>query len=304
MNICVIGGSNLDISATLFAPFIANDSNPGHVSLGHGGVARNIAHNLKLLGHNIRFVTIFGTDIFGNIMKDHCKTIGLDISLAEQVSDHRTGTYLCINNHAGDMIAAVADTDIISHITPQFIEHRLGEINKADIIIADTNIPQNTLDYLLNNCVVPIFVDAVSSTKAWRIMNVLNNNHISTLHTLKLNHKEALAITQEQTVADAAIKILNSGVENVYITLGIEGVYCARKIEDSETCRIEDITYPSLPVEVKNTTGAGDAFLAGVVHAFSKGIDFPQTAQYGLMAARAALMSPKAVNPDIANILL
>ena len=53
-----------------------------------------------------------------------------------------------------------------------------------------------------------------------------------------------------------------------------------------------------------NTTGAGDAFLAGVIYALAKSIPFPQTAQYGLMAARATLMSPKAVNPDIANILL
>ena len=46
------------------------------------------------------------------------------------------------------------------------------------------------------------------------------------------------------------------------------------------------------------------AFLAGVVYAYTKNIPFPKTAQYGLMAARATLMSPKPVNPDIANILL
>ena len=60
----------------------------------------------------------------------------------------------------------------------------------------------------------------------------------------------------------------------------------------------------ALPGDVVNTTGAGDAFLAGVVYAHAKGLDFPQTAQYGLMAARATLMSMKAVNLDIANILL
>jgi pseudouridine kinase len=85
-------------------------------------------------------------------------------------------------------------------------------------------------------------------------------------------------------------------VAHVYITLAAEGVYCRTAAEEW--------LYPALPVEVVNTNGAGDAFLAGVVFAHAKGIDFPQTAQYGLMAARAALMSPKAVNTEIANILL
>ena len=295
-NIVVIGGANLDISATLNGSFIANDSNPGHVTLGHGGVARNIAHNLRLLGHNVRFISLFGSDIFGGLLLSHCKSIGLDIALSEQISGNRTGTYLCINNHEGDMIAAVADTDIISLITPEFLEHRLGDLNNADYIVADTNLSENALSYLLANCVAPLCVDAVSTTKAWRIVNALNNSHTARLHTLKLNLKEALVVTQTEHYSDAARKLIDIGVENVYITLGYDGVYCANSDGD--------MLFPALPVEVKNTTGAGDAFLAGVVHAYTQDIMFPKAAQYGLMAARAALLSEQAVNPDIANILL
>ncbi len=302
-NIIVIGGANLDISAALNAPFIANDSNPGHITLGHGGVARNIAHNLRLLGHNVKFISIFGTDIFGGLLIDNCKKIGLDVSMSERFSDFRTGTYLCINNHSGDMIAAVADTDIIQHINPEFLEHRLGEINKADLIVADTNVCEPSLTWLLNNCVVPIYVDAVSSTKAWRIINALTKNHTSRLHTLKLNVKEALAVTNTQSHEEAAVKLIAMGIDNLYITLGGEGVYCACAKED--TTDIDTRFFPALPIqEVVNTTGAGDAFLAGVIHAVTENIPFPQNAQYGLMAARATLMSEQAVNPDITNILL
>ena len=38
--ISVIGGANVDMSATLFDSFIAADSNPGKVDIGYGGVAR------------------------------------------------------------------------------------------------------------------------------------------------------------------------------------------------------------------------------------------------------------------------
>ena len=46
----VCGGANIDIGAHSFAPLRDRDSNPGRVELSLGGVGRNIAHNMRLLG--------------------------------------------------------------------------------------------------------------------------------------------------------------------------------------------------------------------------------------------------------------
>jgi pseudouridine kinase len=194
------------------------------------------------------------------------------------------------------MIAAVADTECVRAITPEWLTKRNGEINTSDYIIADTNITEDALRWLMENVTAPLFIDGVSTTKAHRIVNALTNAKLPYLHTLKLNLKEALAVTNTSSYAEAAQALLNLGVAHVYITLGSEGVYARTAAEEW--------LFPALPGDIVNTTGAGDAFLAGVVFAHAKGIDFPQTAQYGLMAARATLLSPKAVNPDIANILL
>lgn len=294
--ISVIGGANVDLSATLFDAFIAADSNPGHVDIGYGGVARNIAHNLSLLGARTQLLTVLGGDLFGGLLHDYCKQQGIDLHLSDKVSNERSGVYLCINNHGGEMIAAVADTGVIRAITPEWLEKRAGELNLSDYIVADTNLSEDAIRWLMENSTVPLFIDGVSSTKAHRVVNALRKCKLPYLHTLKLNLKEALAVTGTATYSEAAQQLLNLGVQYVYITLGSEGVYCRNATEEW--------LYPALPAEIVNTTGAGDAFLAGVVFACTKGIAFPQTAQYGLMAARAALMSPKAVNPDIANILL
>ena len=294
--ISVIGGANVDLSATLNDAFIAADSNPGHVEVGYGGVARNIAHNLSLLGARTQLLTIFGGDLFGGLLHDYCKQQGIDVHLSERESSARSGMYLCIHNHGGEMIAAVADTDIIKGITPEWLEKRSGELNLSDFIVADTNIGEDAIRWLMDHVTVPLFIDGVSSTKAHRVINALQKAKLPYLHTLKLNLKEALAVTNTSTYAEAAQALLNLGVAHVYITLGADGVYCRNAAEEW--------LFPALPGEVVNTTGAGDAFLAGVVYAYAKAIDFPQTAHYGLMAARATLMSPKAVNPDIANILL
>ena len=294
--ISVIGGANVDLSATLSDAFIASDSNPGHVDVGYGGVARNIAHNLSLLGADTQLLTVFGGDLFGGLLLDYCRQQHIDIRLSERESSLRTGIYLCINNHGGEMIAAVADTEAVRAITPEWLNKRSGEINRSDYIVADTNIGEDAIKWLMENVTAPLFVDGVSTTKAHRVVNALRKAKLPYLHTLKLNLKEALAVTQTATYAEAAQQLLNIGVAHVYITLGAEGVYCRNAAEEW--------LFPALPGEVVNTTGAGDAFLAGVVYAHTKQIAFPQTAQYGLMAARATLMSPKAVNPEIANILL
>lgn len=294
--VSVIGGANVDLSATLQDSFIASDSNPGHVEVGYGGVARNIAHNLSLLGAKAQLLTIFGGDLFGGLLYDYCRQEGIDVHLSERVSSLRSGLYLCINNHGGEMIAAVADTEAMRVITQEWLAQRSGDINMSDFIIADTNIGEDAIRYLMEQSTAPLFIDGVSTTKAHRVVNALRKSKLPYLHTLKLNFKEALAVTGCQTYAEAAQALLNLGVAHVYITLGSKGVYCRNAAEEW--------LFPALPGEIVNTTGAGDAFLAGVVYAHAKGIDFPQTAQYGLMAARATLLSTKAVNPDIANILL
>ena len=294
--VSVIGGANVDLLATLNDTFIAADSNPGHIEVGYGGVARNIAHNLCLLGARAQLLTVFGGDLFGGLLHDYCKQQGIDVHLSERESALRSGIYLCLNNHGGEMIAAVADTEAIRAITPEWLAKRSGEINLSDYVVADTNVGEDAIRWLMENVTAPLFIDGVSTTKAHRVVNALRKVKLPYLHTLQLNLKEALAVTETATYAHAAQALLNMGVAHVYITLGAEGVYCRNAAEEW--------LFPALPGEIVNTTGAGDAFLAGVVYAHAKGIDFPKTAQYGLMAARAALMSIKPVNPDIANILL
>ena len=53
----VVGGVNVDIGGASFAPLVGADSNPGKVSVTLGGVGRNIAHNLRLMGTDVRMMT-------------------------------------------------------------------------------------------------------------------------------------------------------------------------------------------------------------------------------------------------------
>ena len=293
--VTVIGGVNMDISAALTAPFVPADSVPGQVTLGCGGVARNIAHNLQLLGHEVKFVSTFGGETFGEMCWRECQAIGLDLSLSERCEGMRNGLYLCVNDQTGDMIAAVADTDIVDRITPEFLEARINAINGSVLVMTDTNISTEALQYLINHCTSPLMVDTVSTAKAPRVIKALQQSQSHHLHALKLNLQEAQAVTGCTTAQEAAKRLTAMGVHEVYITLGSEGVYCCDGTRHEQ--------FKAIPSRVINTTGAGDAFIAGVAHAQITSIPFPKCAMTGLKAAHATLLSPQTVNPDIKNYL-
>ena len=59
----------------------------------------------------------------------------------------------------------------------------------------------------------------------------------------------------------------------------------------------------AIPTRVINTTGAGDAFIAGVAHALMQDTPFPSCVQTGLKAAHATLLSLQTVNPEILNYI-
>lgn len=142
----------MDISAALTAPFVPADSVPGQVTLCCGGVARNIAHNLRLMGHDVKFVSAFGSETFGEMCWSECEAIGLDLTQSERCEGMRNGLYLCVNDQTGDMIAAVADTDIVDHITPEFLAARIETVNASAVVVADTNISTESLRYLIDHC--------------------------------------------------------------------------------------------------------------------------------------------------------
>lgn len=287
----------MDLSATLSDAFIAADSNPGKVQIGFGGVARNIAHNLALLGHEVQLMTMFGGDEFGKLLAGSCREAGIDIALSERAEDRRSGTYLCINEAGGEMIAAVADTDVVGLITPDWLAERLEAINGSEIVVVDTNISVEALQYLYTHVRVPMYIDGVSTMKAKRMVQALREvEELKCVLAVKLNLSEALVITGETNYTAAAWRLLDMGVAEVYITMGEKGIY-GRGEE-------EKVLLPALPIEhIVNTTGAGDAFLAGVVHAKMLGKDMAKAAETGLLAARAALLSSEAVNKEIAQII-
>ncbi|MCF0183456.1 MAG: MarR family transcriptional regulator [Bacteroidaceae bacterium] len=293
-HIAVVGAANVDIMATPKVKYVPCDSRPGRIDIAYGGVGRNIAHNLTLMGCRTSLVTVFGDDIFAAGLKDNCREIGIDTTWATTVAGGCSSIFTCINDEQGEMMSAVSAMDILDGITPELLRPHIDSLNACDAVAMDANLPTETIAYLLQNCSAPLFADTVSATKSRRLFDALDGTH--RLHTLKMNRIEAQTLTDlalgDIPSLESAARLLHAlGVERVCITLGAQGVY----YHDAEGGRL----VPCEQVPVVSTTGAGDAFVAGLVLAFVNGLDTTQTIQCAQRASALAVQSASAVNPQI-----
>ena len=292
----VVGGVNVDIGGRSFAPLVEADSNPGSVSISLGGVGRNIAHNLSLLGTDVRMLTAYGDDLNGERVAASCSSLGIDLSHAQQIPGGTTSTYLYLTDPNGEMALAVSDMEICKQISPQYLAANLPLLQNAQIVVADTNIPAESLQYLAENCTCPLFIDPVSTTKAEKLRPIL-----SRIHTLKPNKLEAellsgIRIRTDEDLEAAAAKLLEMGVHRLFISLGAEGVYAAMGNQR--------VRHPNLPGNMVNTTGCGDAFMAAIVWAYLEGMDLASTARAGLAAGSIAMESAETINPAMSAAAL
>ena len=131
----VVGGVNMDIGGTPMAPLVRQDSNPGRVRMSLGGVGRNIAHNMALLGLDVRMITALGDDVYAQKITTSCIELGIDLAHSLQVPGASTSTYLFLTDEKGDMELAVSDMEIYDHLTPQFLAGKEPLLNLSLIHI-------------------------------------------------------------------------------------------------------------------------------------------------------------------------
>lgn len=288
----VLGGANLDIVAQTAAPLVMADSNPGRVHCAPGGVARNVAHNLALLGHRPALVSVFGDDALGQSVWQATAAVGVDMRWCLQLAGARSATYLSLHGPDGDMAVAVNDMDILEQLDAPRLAALLPDLHGAQCWVLDANLQPEALACLFGGDTPPVLVDAVSSFKCPRLLPWL-----ARIHTLKLNALEAQTLsgmaTHDVASAEAAARALHQrGVRQVVVSLGAAGVvWCDAQGHTGYRA--------ARPVPVVNTSGAGDALLAGLAHAQLQGWPLAQAVAWAMACAEITLQSPHANAPGL-----
>ena len=285
--ILVIGGSNIDIQGFPKEKLIQRDSNIGTVKMSLGGVGRNIAENCARLGVPTRLMSVIGDDPYGQKILKEAQAIGLNMQDTVVLSGESTSTYLSILDETHDMAMAINHMDSIEKLTVDHIRAKRSIIEHAQLVVLDTNLSQAVLDHLLTQYPkTKFFVDTVSTKKALKI-----KDHLKHIHTLKPNRMEAEVLTGSSEKTPLLELGSQLKCKRSFISLGSQGV----QVFEGKT----HLHFPTKPIEVINATGAGDAFMAGLVYAYLKGYGIKETCLAAMSASRLALSHPDTINPNL-----
>lgn len=290
--VTVIGAANIDIHGFTEEKLIERDSNPGLVKICLGGVGRNISENLARLGIDTKLISVTGGDINGKRLMEECTQMGIDMEHSLILPDMNASIYLAIMDENSDMAIALSDMSIVDRMTPEFIKSKYHILKNSEVIVVDTCLSRQVIEYILTNFKdKKILLDPVSIKKSRRVKDIIGG-----FHTIKLNRHEAeylsgINIEDTHGLKKAINYFITKGVERVFITLGKEGVYYG---EGDYTN-----SYKPPKIKVTNATGAGDAFMAGVVYGNLYEKDIDEIAKFSTVAAMIALKNHETVNPNM-----
>lgn len=311
-SVLVLGGANIDITASIDRELLPGDSTPGSVCFAPGGVARNIAENLARLGHTTRLLSAVGDDAHGQHLLRATQDAGVDVSGCLQLHGVPTASYVSVHDASGQLVVAVNDMQALEHLTPDALHPHTERLHHATALVLDCNLPALTLEWLFAQAgTTPVFVDAVSAAKCRRVLPWLHR-----VHTLKVNRLEAqalsgLPVASELEVEGAARWLHVQGVRNVVLSLGEQGLYHSATGPDStggdtqttdQRASIDSAQsgwQAAIPVPRINTSGAGDALMAGLVHSHLVGKPLSRAVAFASACAALTLTVDSANHPDL-----
>ena len=272
-----IGGANMDMHGRSAAPLVMRDSNPGTLHMSMGGVCRNICENLARLGHAVRLCSVVGNDANGRTLMEGCRACGIDMQGTRMLDGERTSAYIALMDETGDMLLAMSDMHIIKRMDERFVEAARTTLLGAERVVCDGNLSRRAAERLAVLGAGPLYLDPVSTAWAREIAPV-----VGAFDTVKPNRMELEALTgypcrTEEEMVLACDILRGRGVRRVFVSLGADGMLY-RGPEGTLRGRGKTVS------RVANATGAGDAAMAGIIHADSLGWD-ARGALAGAMAA-------------------
>lgn len=250
----------------------------GPFRMGAGGKGGNQAIAAARLGSTVVFVTKVGNDEFGRNAMEHFSKEGLANDWVTIDPEEATGVALILVDERKDNQIVVSPG-------------ACGSLNHADIVRAEARLAASDIVLVQLETNLKAVETTLQLATEHRVPVILNpapyqpfdRSWLKQVTYLTPNETEASAMTGiEVNDLDSAVQAANAlaewGVKNVLLTLGGKGALV--RVEAGQCYLI-----PSYTVEVKDSTGAGDAFNGGLAHALARGVDILEAAVFASAVA-------------------
>ena len=247
-----------------------------------GGKGSNQAVGCARLGAHVDFVARIGTDNFGDMALGLYRDEGIDVDHVVRSEDAPTGVGFIVVEAGTGHNAIVLDPGANELLTAADVAQADAAIRSAAVVLTQLEIP------------VAAAEAALARGRAAGARTILNPAPVRPLpasvfalvDVLTPNETEAKILAGMAPDAKAepeavGQKLIQLGVRQVAMTLGEKGVLL---ISASSSTHV-----PAVSVKAVDTTGAGDAFNAGLATALAHGTSLEEALRLAVVVAGMAV---------------
>ena len=236
---------------------------PGETLLGsgyrvdYGGKGSNQAVGCARLGATVSFIARVGCDSFGEMALNLYREEKIDAARVQSTAGSPTGVGFIIVEAGSGHNCITIDPGANEHLTPADVMEGDSELDQSSVVLTQLEIP------------VPAAEAAMMRGRALGAITILNpapvrhlpGSVLQTIDILTPNQTEAKVLTGHSPDAaispeEVARELIRSGVRQVVMTLGEKGALIVTDLYSKYI--------PAIKVRAADTTGAGDAFNAGL----------------------------------------
>jgi len=295
MGILVIGATFVDIKGFPFDNYLPTGRNAGRVEYVHGGVARNVVEDIANVELRPTFLSIVDDTPMGEavIQKLNNHKVNTDYVLTRPDG---MGTWLAVFDNNGDVAGSISKRPNMYPIA-ELLEEKGDEIfsQSPSVVLEiglDKEIVKGTLSLAKKHNVKTFALVANMSIAAER------RDLLQQFDCVICNQQEAGILflddyedkTPEEMRDILAERIAAANIPSMVVTMGGDGAVYANLQGEKGVC-------PARKVQVKDTTGAGDSFCAGVAIGMTYGKTMAEAVEIGTTLAASVITSSENVCP-------
>ena len=295
MGIVVIGAVFVDIKGYPEDVYIPAGRNVGRVEQIHGGVGRNVAEDIANVELRPTFVSLVDKSGTGADVLQKLKNHKVNTDYIRATRDGM-GTWLAVFDNDGDVTASISKRPNLMPIADVLDDHGDEIFQNADSIVVEIDMDKEIIKRVFR----------LAQKHGKRIYAVVANMSIAQerrdfllgTDCFVCNQQEAgILFSDDYSHMDAfqlrdviAQKVQRAKFPSMIVTMGEKGAVFADMHGNSGFC-------PARKVNVKDTTGAGDAFCAGVAIGLTYGKTMEEACEIGAHLAASVIVTSESVCP-------
>ncbi len=265
----IIGPGSLIVDVTGFAPHlpVAGETTKGTtLRFGPGGKGSNQLTAAHRAGSEVKIISARGDDVLGQILKNHYVTEGMSEEYVDVNKNYESGSALIEIDESNAQNRIIVILGANEKVNAESVLKAEKDFADCDAVLTQF---ETTIDAvkqaknLANKYGKPFILNPAPYVAIPD--EILNGIDYVTPNETEVEQFTGVTVNTYDDCKKAAEILLNKGVKNVIITLGIRGAYFYNGKKE--------IKVPSIKVKAVETTGAGDAFNGGFATAIAEGLD-------------------------------